>query len=286
VEEPSIEMRRQLAAWGVTPSGPGLRTPSSELMPGTCQGLPVMLKIAMVEEEARGAALLQWWGGRGAAPVLARDERVILMERATGTRDLAALAGSGQDAAATEILVRTTLALHNRPAPTVQDGVRLVSLRDWFRDLLATDSDDPLLQRAADLAERLLSATTPEDIVVLHGDIHHGNVLDFGDRWAVIDPKALIGHRAFDFSNILCNPTEPVALDNLAARLHAISRQVGIAPVMLAEWTIAWCGLSLAWASSEAAPTWHARTARAVAELLWESLNAGKKSSGTFSIEA
>ena len=286
MQEPSIEMRRRLAAWRVTPAGAPELTPSSELMRGSREGLPVMVKIALVDEEVRGAALLQWWGGRGAAPVLARDERAILMERATGTRDLAALAGSGQDAAATEILVRTTLALHDHPAPTVRDGVQLVSLRDWFRDLLATDSDDPLLQRAAELADRLLSTTTTDDVVVLHGDIHHGNVLDFGDRWAVIDPKGLIGHRAFDFANILCNPTETTALDNLAARLHAISRQAGIAPVMLAEWTIAWCGLSLAWAPGEAIPSWHARTARAVAELLWESLNAGKKSSGTFSIEA
>nr|WP_233199651.1 aminoglycoside phosphotransferase family protein [Cryobacterium sp. N22] len=279
-------MRRWLAAWGVTPSGPGLRTPSSELLPGTCQGLPVMLKIALVEEEVRGAALLQWWGGRGAARVLVREEHATLMERATGTRELAALAASGQDATATDILVRTTLALHDHPAPTIRDGVQLVSLRDWFRDLLATDSDDPLLQRAAALADRLLSGTSTQDIVVLHGDIHHGNVLDFGDRWAAIDPKALLGHRAFEFANILCNPTETAALDNLPVRLHTISRQASIAPVMLAEWTIAWCGLSLAWTQGDATPTWHARTARAVAELLWESLNAGKISSGTFSIEA
>ncbi|TFD84367.1 3'-kinase [Cryobacterium lactosi] len=279
-------MRRRLAAWGVTPSGPGWRTPSSELMPGTRQGLPVMLKIALVEEEVRGAALLQWWGGRGAARVLLRDEAATLMERATGPRELAALAASGQDATATDILVRTTLALHDHPAPSSRDDVQLVPLRDWFRDLLATNSDDPLLQRTAELAERLLSGTTAPEIVVLHGDIHHGNVLDFGDRWAAIDPKALLGHRGFDFANILCNPTETAALDNLAARLHAISRQADIDPVILAEWTIAWCGLSLAWAQGDATPTWHSRTARAVAELLWARLDAGEKSSGTFSIEA
>jgi len=268
VEEPSIQMRRRLAAWGVTPSGPGLRTPSSELMPGTFQGRPVMLKIALVEEEARGAALLQWWGGRGAARVLVRDERATLMERATGTRELAALAASGQDATATDILVRATLALHDHPAPTSRDGVRLVSLHDWFRDLLATDSDDPLLRRAADLADRLLFGTTTQDIVVLHGDIHHGNVLDFGDRWAVIDPKALLGHRAFDFANILCNPDRATAVGNLDARIEAISRRTGISPRVLADWAIAWCGLSLAWERDDGPASWHSLTTRAVAESL------------------
>ena len=268
VAEPSMQMRRRLAAWGVTPSGPGLRTPSSELMPGTCQGRPVMLKIALVEEEVRGSALLQWWGGRGAARVLVRDDRATLMERATGTRKLAALAASGQDATATDILVRATLALHDHPAPTSRDGVQLVSLRDWFRDLLAADTSDPLLQRAAQLAELVLSRTTPADVRVLHGDIHHGNVLDFGDHWAAIDPKGLIGHRAFDFVNILCNPTEAGAVEHLGDRLDSIGRQAGIASDVLIEWTIAWCGLSLVWAGPAADASWHARSARAVAERL------------------
>ena len=227
-----------------------------------------MLKIALVDEEVRGAALLEWWGGRGAATVLEREEGATLMVRATGTRELTTMAMSGQDAAATEILVHTALALHEQPAPTEHDGVRLVPLRRWFRELLAAGSDDPLVQRAAELAERLLTDTTPMDVAVLHGDIHHGNVLDFGDRWAAIDPKGLTGHRAFDFANILCNPTEASALDHLVDRLYAISRQANIAPALLAEWAIAWCGLSLAWESDRETPSWHARAARAVAERL------------------
>lgn len=227
-----------------------------------------MLKIALDDDEARGASLLEWWGGRGAARVLEHDDRATLMVRATGSRDLAALATSGRDAAATAILVQAALTLHEHPAPAEPDAVRLVPLRKWFRELLAAGSDDPLLRRAAERAERLLTDTSPADVVVLHGDIHHGNVLDFGDRWAVIDPKGLIGHRAFDFANILCNPTEATALDHLIDRLHAISRQANIAPALLVDWTLAWCGLSLAWESDRAAPSWHARTARVVAERL------------------
>lgn len=47
----------------------------------------------------------------------------------------------------------------------------------------------------------------PHDVVVLHGDIHHGNVLDGGERgWRAIDPKGLLGERTFDFVNILLAP--------------------------------------------------------------------------------
>ena len=43
---------------------------------------------------------------------------------------------------------------------------------------------------------------------MLHGDIHHENILDFGPRgWLAIDPKRLHGERGFDFANILRDPT-------------------------------------------------------------------------------
>jgi aminoglycoside/hydroxyurea antibiotic resistance kinase len=46
---------------------------------------------------------------------------------------------------------------------------------------------------------------------VLHGDLHHGNVLDFGLRgWLAIDPKGLLGERGFDFANIFTNPISPI----------------------------------------------------------------------------
>ncbi|MCU1447738.1 aminoglycoside phosphotransferase family protein [Cryobacterium sp.] len=60
MQEPSTEMRRRLVGWGVTPAGPPQHTRSSELMPGIRQGSPVMLKLALVDEEERGGALLDW----------------------------------------------------------------------------------------------------------------------------------------------------------------------------------------------------------------------------------
>lgn len=44
-------------------------------------------------------------------------------------------------------------------------------------------------------------------MAVLHGDLHHGNVLDFGPLgWLAIDPKGLHGESGFDYANILSNP--------------------------------------------------------------------------------
>ena len=56
-----------------------------------------MLKVAAVEEELRGAAVLEWWNGKGAARVLARHGEALVLERATGTACLAEMARTDGD---------------------------------------------------------------------------------------------------------------------------------------------------------------------------------------------
>lgn len=262
------------ARWHVRATSEVMHTPSSDLLFGDVAGVPVVLKVPRVEEEARGAALLAHWSGRGGAPVLRHDRRAVLMARARGTRDLGAWSEAGQDEAATEMLATTTALLHGAPKPDAATAP-LMPLETWFSSLLHSDTDDPLLRAAAPIAAELLRSTPGSEVVALHGDIHHGNVLDFGDRFAAIDPKGLLGHRAFDYANLLCNPSEPTALRYLQPRLAMIGRLARLERAVLAAWTVAWCGLSLAWeakseADSEAnsEPSWHARTVRAMAERL------------------
>jgi len=93
------------------------------------------------------------------------------------------------------------------------------------------------------------------DMAVLHGDAHHDNILDFGERgWLVIDPKRLYGERAFDYANIFCNPdladpVPPAAIvpGRFERRLDIVAAQAGLDRRRLLQWVLAWCGLSAAW---------------------------------------
>jgi streptomycin 6-kinase len=254
----------RLRAWRVEPVAEAFRTPSSLLVPGVRDGVPVMLKVPLVEEERRGGRLLEWWGGRGAVPVLERDDDAVLMVRATGARSLVSMAGDGHDPAATAVLVDAATALHAHGLPP--DDLGLVPLRVWFRDLVDHEQKDPLLTRASAVAREVLEATRDGEVVALHGDLHHGNVLDLGDRWAAIDPKGLVGHRAFDVANVFCNPDERTALAHLEERLETVAARADLERSLLAAWVVAWCGLSLVWLDEE--PGWHDRAARGVAERL------------------
>jgi len=124
-----------------------------------------------------------------------------------------------------------------------------VPLPEWFAALEASAArHGGILERAAVVARRLLAE--PRDTVVLHGDIHHGNILDFGSQgWLAIDPKGLLGERAFDFVNILRNPNAQVALapGRFSRQATALADAVGLDRTRLLQWTLAFTGLSAAW---------------------------------------
>ena len=132
-----------------------------------------------------------------------RSPSALLLERATGARSLAAYARDGRDDEATRILCAAIARLHGHAKPRPPN---LIPLQEWFAELEpAARQHGGVLARSAATARELLAH--PQDIVALHGDIHHGNVLDFGARgWLAIDPKGLVGERGFDYANIFCNP--------------------------------------------------------------------------------
>ena len=241
-----------LARWHLALDGAAFGTPTSTLAPArTHDGSAVMIKVSHHEEERRGAALLDAWRGHGAARVLARDGDAILLERATGSRSLVSMAQTGADAEAARIvcLVANTLHAASADVLAMPEPPVLVPLARWFRGLFDhADELTPMHRRGADLAEALLA--DERDIVALHGDLHHMNVLDFGERgWLAIDPKGLLGERAFDYANLLCNPSHEFALapGRLERLFTVVTDAAGLEPARFARWLVAWCALSSTW---------------------------------------
>jgi streptomycin 6-kinase len=244
-----------LARWRLEPDGSPFRTHASQLLPVLSDGVPAMLKLPEVEDERLGHLLLAYWGGDGAARLLAQggEGSAMLIERATGGRSLSAMARSGAkgDDEATVILCEAITALQ-KPRGPVPAG--LIALETWFRDLfpMAAARGGPLA-RAAAAARELLAAQ--QEILPLHADCHHDNVLDFGAHgWLAIDPKGVLGDRAFEYAILFCDPDladpEPpvaVAPGIFERRLEIVLAKSGLERQRLLRWIIAWCGLSASW---------------------------------------
>jgi streptomycin 6-kinase len=235
-----------LERWSLTADGEPIITHSSHLLPVIWQDKPAMLKVATHSSEREGALLMKWWDGDGAARVYAQEDDAVLLERATDKRSLLHMAMNGEDDEASRIMVRTAAKLHApRPTP-LHDST---PLKRWFRDL-----EPVALTHGATFADCWKTASAllaePQQFSILHGDIHHRNILDFGERgWLAIDPKRLWGERGFDFANIFANEDLPTITDpaRLKRQLAIVSKEADIEPTRLLKWIAAYSGLSAAW---------------------------------------
>lgn len=241
-------LREWLDRWRLEPDGEEIGTPTSRLVPVHYGRSSAMLKVALAEEEVRGAALMTWWRGRGSARVYRHEGPAVLLEMARGHRSLRSIAVSGRDDEASRLLCHVGRSLHDVD-PYESPGV-LVPLVEWFAELERSASGHRgRLARSHEVAQELLS--TQHDVRVLHGDLHHDNVLDFGERgWLAIDPKGLLGERTFDFVNLLRNPDPDSASrpGRFARQATVIARAAGVDRTRLLKWTLAFAGLSASWA--------------------------------------
>lgn len=235
----------------------------------TDDGVEVVLKVSLPHAEARdeGTALLAW-GGVGAAPLLAqhRETWALLLGsiRPGGCLRDAGLAEADHLAAGADVLDR----LHRTEAD-LRPFTRLTVVATHLAAvaearLAALAGDAPIevdlgLCRAAIDAWRSLPNDT-DDLVLLHGDLNPGNILDAGvaggdgaDRWVAIDPKPLVGDAAFDPWPLLTQVDDwtvhHATSASLADRARLVGERTGLDPARMAVWGHARSVESALWAA-------------------------------------
>lgn len=219
-------------------------------------GQTVVLKLLKdhAEEERRGVLALKHWDAQGAIVPLAYDDGAQLLEYAPGP-DLVAHVTRGDDPQATEIIGGVLNQLHSHP---VDPDLPLPSLRRWFRSLFQASEagigDYPILfKHGANIAEKLLA--TPQNEVVLHGDIHHENVRYSPRGWLAIDPKGIIGERTYDCANTLCNPHTDLDIvlnqERILANARILADAVDTDLQRVLNFTFAYACLSASWSMED-----------------------------------
>jgi streptomycin 6-kinase len=233
--------------------------------PVTCaDGTAAVLKLGLPGPGHLGweAAALEAFGGRGAVRLLRYDPTrgALLVERAipgvpaadlvtaqmdlrTGRPGLGGRVEERRDAAATEALITVLRQLHQAPA----DNCRLPDLAvedvPFARHLVEHPGDAPLPRWLVERARRVLAellATAPRR-AVLHGDLHHDNVLRATrEPWLAIDPHGYVGDPGYDVGCMLYNP-DPQRRDEDLLRLvpARIEHLAGALP-MPVERVIGW----------------------------------------------
>lgn len=240
------------ARWNLEVGEPAAE-PSYALVVNARQGdRETVLKLGVPNRELNGEiAALRLFEGRGAVRLFDSDSSVgaLLLERLIPGSPLWKL----DDEVTAPIVASVMKRLWRRPPP----GHAFVSIDDWalgFERLRTRfgGNTGPLPAAGVERAESTISNRDRRNDVVLHGDLHHGNVLSAGRRWLAIDPKGVVGPRELEAGAYLRNPIKDVLASKdpqqrLKRRIAILTEALGMDPVAVLEWAHAQAMLSAWW---------------------------------------
>jgi streptomycin 6-kinase len=185
-------------------------------------GSEVVLKVGFPHPDSEHeAAALAHWDGRGAVRVLDYDagRRALLLERCLPGSNL----WDEPEDVATEAIGDVLEGLWETTGPRVPFQTLSNAAPVWTEDLLAAyeGAEHPFEKEIFEEAIAFLATVRPprSDDVVLHQDLHGGNVLRQGDGWVAIDPKPLVGERAFDLTSYVRDRREELSPDPDAEKI-------------------------------------------------------------------
>ncbi|MFN7038276.1 MAG: aminoglycoside phosphotransferase family protein [Alphaproteobacteria bacterium] len=170
---------------------------------------PVIVKISIdIEAMKCEAAAIETFENYGGVKLLAEEKGLLILEKITPGNTLKSYFPN-KDKEALQIVCNLIEKFHKVPLPQFN---QFPNVKDWLR-ALDQDWDIPnyYLEKAKVLRDQLLSTADKE--FLLHGDLHHDNILYDGSNWVVIDPKGIIGPAAYELGAFIRNPI-PELLNN------------------------------------------------------------------------
>jgi streptomycin 6-kinase len=211
----------------------------------------VVLKIGfdeMVIQNEKKA--LEYFDGMGSIQLLAYhpEHKALLLQQAVPGTTLKSLYPKQIDMVM-DIYVKTMHKLHENKLPHTHT---FEHIENWLTSIDKVSSDllpNNLLHKARSLKNSLLKSI--DNPVVLHGDLHHDNILQHGNSWLAIDPKGIVGDVGFEIAAFdFIHPSElsaPNINDLFAYRIHTIARKSGLSAQLITNWVFVRLILTAVW---------------------------------------
>ncbi|MDF1795096.1 MAG: aminoglycoside phosphotransferase family protein [Coxiellaceae bacterium] len=214
-------------------------------------GNAIALKIGVPNPEiSHEIQALQHYNGQGAVQLIDSDTEQgwLLLEQCNPGDTLKTLYIEGNDDQACEVMAHVMQRLW-QPA---DDNHSFPHIKEWLDQLKPHPSiDKRLIDKAIGISNELLQ--DQHDEVVLHGDLHHDNILRCErQQWLAIDPKGVIGEPAYEVGAFLRNPLPQIFEQNkphqlIQRRIDVISELTGLDPQRIQYWHFVQILLSTCW---------------------------------------
>jgi len=244
-------LEERARAWGVT-VGHIVETDSSLLAFGYRGSESVALKvIKQPGDEWKLGEVLSAFQGNGVVRAYEYVEGAVLLERLNPGSSLVAFAVDGRDDEATDILADVVGRMRGCEPPK-----NCATVQEWAKgfELYAATGDSQIPMHLVDEGRRwyLDLCVSQREPHLLHGDLHHYNVLfDSGRGWLAIDPKGVVGETEYEIGAALRNPFEAPDLFTsplcLQKRLERFSERLNLDFNRVVAWAFAQAVLSAIW---------------------------------------
>jgi streptomycin 6-kinase len=242
--------------WSLTVRPTNFELSYNYVAPATlADGTQIVLKAGVPNPELlTEIEALRLYDGRGCVRLLDADPDagILLLERLYPGEMLTIITDDDEAtrlaAQVMQNLWRTLPAVHNFPSVADWAG-GMAELREEFGGGTGP-FDKKLVETAESLFTDLLASMS--EPVLLHGDLHHYNILFTGAGWRVIDPKGVAGEPAYEVGALLRNPIETIydepELDRITARrLDILAETLALDRERLRQWSLAQAVLSEWW---------------------------------------
>jgi streptomycin 6-kinase len=233
------------------------KTETSLIAFGERDGRAVVLKVARRENgEWRGGELLTAFGGAGMVQALELGDGAVLLERLEPGDDLSTLVMSDRDDEAIKILagVIARMGIVRPSVPGVMTASHLVPEFQLYRHGCDGLMPSSMVDRAERLFVELCASQT--DVRILHGDLHHYNVLfDARHGWLAIDPSGICAELEYEVGASLRNPIDAPALlaqeRTVVRRLAIYEERLGLNAERAVRWAFSQAVLAALWPTEE-----------------------------------
>ncbi|MDA8561529.1 streptomycin phosphotransferase [Gammaproteobacteria bacterium] len=208
----------------------------------------IVLKLGLDHEAyAREAECLRSFRGHSVPEVIASDIGMLLIEQAVPGNTLKEYFPNN-DIKAVNIISKIINNLHQAK---MSKNNNFRKLKDVLK-VLDTDLFIPnnILLKARALRDQLLITSNKE--VLLHGDLHHDNILKNATGWMAIDPKGYVGDPCFEVCPFISNPIPELLdtdnpMDIIDNRSKLFAKNLNVTEQRIREWHFVQVVLGWAW---------------------------------------
>jgi streptomycin 6-kinase len=236
-----------------------VETETSLLGFGYQNDLAVVLKVVKRPgDEWSSGPVVRAFDGRGMLRVHEYIEGALLLERLVPGHSLVRLSLEGADDAAIDVVADV---ITRMTAVGALPSYR--SVLEWgsgFTPYLAGD-DRRIPRDVVEEGQRrfLALAGSQQATRLLHGDLHHSNILlDSTRGWLAIDPKGVVGETEYELGAVLRNPIERpevfLSRSTVEKRLSQFANKLRVDIDRAVGWAFAQAVLSALWSIEDGSP--------------------------------